>query len=129
MVPIKLSSVLSAISDDHALELLKLVATVGGSSEVLRSKMNITRKQYYSRLYKLTSCGVVKRTDNVYTLTMVGKALYDAQATIENALGSYWKIKAIDSIGIADGITVEEQNKLVETLLGNQEIKKVLIKQ
>jgi predicted transcriptional regulator len=129
MVPIKLSSVLNAISDDHALELLKLVATVGGSSEVLRSKMNITRKQYYSRLYKLTSCGAVKRTDNVYTLTMVGKALYDAQATIESALGSYWKIKAIDSIGIVDGITVEEQNKLVETLIGNQEIKKVLIKQ
>jgi hypothetical protein len=129
MVPIKLSSVLHAISDDHALELLRLVATIGGSSEVLRSKMSITRKQYYSRLYKLTNCGAVKRTDNVYTLTMVGKALYDAQATIESALGNYWKIKAVDSIEIVDDIPVEEQNKLIETLLGNQEIKKVLIKQ
>jgi predicted transcriptional regulator len=128
MVSVKLSNVLHAISDDHALELLKLVATIGGSSEVLRSKMSITRKQYYSRLYKLTHCGAVKRTDNVYTLTMLGKALYDAQAAIESALGNYWKIRAVDSIEIGDDIPMEEQNKLIETLLGNQEIKNILIK-
>jgi predicted transcriptional regulator len=129
MTPVKLSDVLDAISDDDALELLKLVAITGGSSsEVLRSRMTITRKQYYSRLFKLTRCGAVKKTDNVYSLTMLGKALYDAQAAIESALGNYWKIRAVDSIEVVDGIPVEEQNKLIETLLGNQEIKNVLIK-
>lgn len=129
MAPVKLSDVLDAISDDDALELLKLVAnTRGGSSEVLRSKMTITRKQYYSRLYKLTRCGAIKKTDNAYFLTTLGKALYDAQAAIESAIGNYWKIRAVDSIEIVDGIPVEEQNRLIETLLGDQEIKNVLIK-
>jgi len=129
MVSIKLSNVLRTISDDHALELLKLVANSGGSSEFLRSKMMITRKQYYSRLYKLTRCGAIKKTDNTYALTILGKALYDAQAAVESALGNYWKIKAVDSIQIVDGIPVDEQNKLIETLFGNQGIKNVLIKQ
>jgi predicted transcriptional regulator len=128
MAPVKLSDVLDAISDDDALELLKLVASTGGSSEILRSKMRITRKQYYSRLYKLTRCGAVKKTDNAYFLTTLGKALYDAQAAVESALGNYWKIRAVDSIEIVDGIPVEEQNRLIETLLGDQEIKNVLIK-
>jgi hypothetical protein len=128
MAPVKLSNVLGAISDDDTLELLKLVAITGGSSGVLRSKMRITRKQYYSRLYKLTRCGAVKKTDNAYFLTTLGKALYDAQAVIESALLNYWKIVALDSIEIADSIPVEEQNKLIETLLGDQEIKNVLIR-
>lgn len=129
MVSIKLSNVLRTISDDHALELLKLVANSGGSSEFLRSKMMISRKQYYSRLYKLTRCGAIKKTDNAYTLTMLGKALYDAQASIESALYNFWKMRAVDSIQIVDGIPVDEQNKLIETLFGNQGIKNVLIKQ
>lgn len=129
MAPIKLCDVLDAISDDDALELLKLVATAGGStSEVLRGKMKITRKQYYSRLYKLTKCGAIKKKDSAYFLTTLGKALYDAQAAIESALGNYWKIRAVDSIEVVDGIPVEEQNKLIETLLGDQEIKNVLIR-
>ena len=129
MTSVKLSDVLDAISDDDALELLKLVSNTGGSSEVLRSKMRITRKQYYSRLYKLTRCGAVQKRDGAYFLTTLGKVLYDAQATIESALGNYWKIKAVDSIEIVDGIPIEEQNKLIETLLGDQRIKNVLIKQ
>lgn len=129
MVSVKLCDVLDAISDDDALELLKLVATGGGStSEALRSKMTITRKQYYSRLYKLTRCGAVKKVDSGYFVTTLGKALYDAQASIESALGSYWKIRAVDSIEVVDGIPLEEQNRLIETLLGDQEIKNVLIK-
>jgi len=129
MASVKLCDVLYAISDNDALELLKHVATADGStSEVLRSKMKITRKQYYSRLYKLTKCGAIQKKDNAYFLTTLGKALYDAQAAIESALGNYWKIRAIDSIEIADSIPMEEQKRLIETLLGDQEIKNVLIK-
>jgi len=129
MVSVKLCDVLDAISDDDALELLKLVVAASGSaSEVLRSKMTITRKQYYSRLYKLTRCGAIKKIDNGYFVTTLGKALYDAQASIESALGNYWKVKAVDSIKVTEGIPVEEQNRLIETLLGDQQIKNILIK-
>ncbi|MEW6605726.1 MAG: hypothetical protein AB1351_13715 [Thermoproteota archaeon] len=128
MGPVKMSSILYAISDDASLELFKLVAQKGGTSQVLRSNMKITRKQYYSRLFKLVKCGLVKRKDNQYILTTLGRVMYDAQATIENAIGDYWKIKAVDSLGIVDSIPEEEKKKLIETLINNQEIKNILTK-
>jgi predicted transcriptional regulator len=128
MGPVKTSAVLDAIADDASLELFKLVALTNGSSEVLRSSMKITRKQYYTRLFKLVQCGLIKRKDNKYFLTALGKVMYDAQATIENALNNYWKIKAIDSFKVAEGIPLEEQKRLIDILIQNQEIKNILAK-
>jgi len=120
--------VLDAISDDASLELFRLVALTNGTSDVLRSNMKLTRKQYYSRLFKLVQCGLIKRNDNKYFLTALGRVMYDAQATIENALNNYWKIKAIDSLKVAEGIPLEEQKRLIETLIQDQEIKNILTK-
>lgn len=121
-----MSVVLDAISDDASLELFRLIALTNGTSDVLRSNMKITRKQYYSRLFKLVQCGLIKRKDNKYFLTTLGRVMYDAQITIENALNNYWKIKAVDSI--TEGIPAEEQKKLIETLIQDQGIKSILAK-
>ena len=124
----KVSAVLSAIADDASLELFKLIAGTSASSEVLRGKIMLTRKQYYSRLYRLTQSGLVKRRDNRYSLTALGKVLYDAQATLESALENYWKIKAIDSLGGSGEIPAEEHKKIVESLIQDKEIKGILVK-
>ena len=119
---------LSAIADDASLELFKLIAGTSASSEVLRGKIMLTRKQYYSRLYRLTQSGLVKRRDNRYSLTALGKVLYDAQATLESALENYWRIKAIDSLGGSGEIPAEEHKKIVESLIQDKEIKGILVK-
>ncbi|HJS82473.1 MAG TPA: hypothetical protein VJ742_06515 [Nitrososphaera sp.] len=128
MGPVKLSSILDAVSDDASIELFKLIALTNGTSDVIRSNMKITRKQYYSRLFKLVQCGLIKRKDNKYFLTTLGRVMYEAQATIENALKNYWKIKAIDSLTITDDIPAEEQKNLIEALIQDQEIKSILTK-
>ena len=106
----RISDVLDAVSHDASLELFKLIALTNGSSELLRSKMRITRKQYYSRLYRLVLCGLVKRKDDTYFLTALGRVLYEAQATIE----------------VADGIPKVEQKRVIETLIKDQQIKNIL---
>jgi hypothetical protein len=128
MDPIKISTVLEAISDDASLDLFKLIAITNGTSDVLRSNMNITRKQYYSRLFKLIHCGLIKRHDNRYCLTALGRVTYDAQTTIENALQHYWKIKAIDSFDGKGNLSLEEQRNLIETLIKDQGLKSILTK-
>jgi predicted transcriptional regulator len=128
MGAVKISMVIDAISDDASLELFKQVALTNGSSDVLRINLKITRKQYYSRLFKLLRCGLIKRKDNKYFLTNLGRVMYEAQETIENALKNYWKIKAVDSIEIAEGIPAEEQKKLIESLIQDQGIKSILSK-
>jgi hypothetical protein len=90
--------------------------------------MTLTRKQYYSRLYRLSRCGLIKRRDNNYFLTAFGKVLHDAQGTIENALSNYWRIKVVDTLDVADGVPAEEQKRLLETLIKDQEIKSILMK-
>ncbi len=129
MQSLKLAEVFSAVSDDSSLELFRIIAqSNGASSDVLRGKMTLTRKQYYSRLYRLSRCGLIKRRENSYFLTAFGKVLYDAQAMIENALKNFWRIKIADNLDAADGVPAEEQRKLLETLINDQEIKSILMK-
>jgi predicted transcriptional regulator len=124
----KVAEVLNAISDDSSLELFKLVALANCSSNELKSKTKLTRKQYYSRLYRLTRNGLIRKKDNMYTLTTFGRILYDAEVKVESALNDFWRIRAIDSLEVADGIPAEEQRRLIETLIKDREIQSILSK-
>ena len=51
--------VLTSISDKESLELFRFIATNNEDSEGLRTKTSLTRKQYYSRLSRMTKAGLV----------------------------------------------------------------------
>ena len=122
------ASVLRTIADEKSLELFTTVALERIDSRNLKSKIKLTRKQYYSRLSRMTRVGLVRRKNGKYTLTTFGKIVYESTVTIENALGNYWKLKAIDSLETSNEVPKEEQQKLIETLLDNQEIRGILVK-
>ena len=67
---------------------------------ILITKLKLTRKQYYSRISKLTNAGLVKRQKGRYLLSAFGKVIYRAhmnfEERIESALGIYWKLVALD---------------------------------
>jgi predicted transcriptional regulator len=121
-----LVSVLKAISDKESLDLLSLVASEGGTSVDLRGKINLTRKQYYSRLYRLSQSGIICRVGDRYSLTAFGRIVYNSKIIIDNAIENYWKIKAIDSLEVSHELPKNEQDKLVEMLIHDQEVKKLL---
>jgi predicted transcriptional regulator len=119
-------SVLASISDKQSLELFRYIAVTNGNSENLRTKINLTRKQYYSRLSRMTKAGIVKRKNGRHSLTAFGKVVYDAQTIIEKAVNSYWKLKAVDSLETSDDLPKEERLKLIDNLLDNKDIKEIL---
>ena len=123
------ASVLKSIADDKSLELFRTVALETIDSKNLKSRTRLTRKQYYSRLSRMTRTGLVRKKNGKYILTTFGKVVYEAQLTVENALNNYWKLKAIDSLETSNELPKEEQQKLIETLLDNQEIKEILVKE
>jgi len=43
---------------------------------------------------------LIKRKNGKHDVTAFGKVIYDTQVTIENAINNYWKLKAIDSLGM-----------------------------
>jgi hypothetical protein len=122
-------SILGAISDNRASNILKSIASADSNSDILITELKLTRKQYYSRMSGLIKAGLVKRQRGRYLLTAFGKVIYSAQmsleAKIESALNNYWKLKAIDSLEMPSR---EENDKVISMLIDNQEIKEILIK-
>lgn len=123
------ASVLRSIADDKSLELFRTVALETIDSKNLKIRTKLTRKQYYSRLSRMTRTGLVRKKNGKYILTTFGKIVYESQLTVENALNNYWKLKAIDSLETSNELPKEEQQKLIETLLDNQEIKEILVRE
>ena len=118
--------VLTAISDKESLELFRFIAINSEDSDSLRTKTNLTRKQYYSRLSRMTKVGLVKRKKGKHSLTAFGKVIYDAQTIIEKALNNYWRLKAIDSLEISNDLPEEERIKLIDSLIDNNHLKEIL---
>ena len=94
--------------------------------------MNLTTKQYYSRVSGLLNAGLIKRHKGKYLLTLLGKVVYDCQLTIGKALTYHWKLKAIESIEMSapvkSGLPEGELAQLVDTLIDNHQIKGILMK-
>ena len=122
------ATVLRTISDDKSMDLFKTIAVGSIDSENLKGKTKLTRKQYYSRLSRMTKAGLVRKKSGKYTLTAFGKVVYDSETTVDSALVNFWKLKAIDSLEMSNELPKEEQQKLIDTLLDNQELKGILVK-
>jgi predicted transcriptional regulator len=123
-----LAKVLKSISDDESLELFRSIALKDCDSNSLRNRTKMTRKQYYSRMSKLTKAGLIRRKDGKHTLTAFGKVIRDSHMTIENAINNYWKLKAIDSLEMSNDLPAEERKKLINNLIDNNGIREILAK-
>ena len=75
--------------------------------------------------------GLIRRLKGKYSLTLIGKIVYDAHLNIGRALSYYWKLKAIESIEMSSPGTrlpKEELTQLIDVLIDNHFIKDFLIK-
>jgi hypothetical protein len=122
--------VLGAISDDKSLLLFRAIASSDSevSSDTIITRLHITKKQYYSRIGKLTGSKLVNRTNCKYLPTSLGKIVYKTQTIIGKAVADYWKLKAVDGLenSHSDQMPKEEYDKVVDALIDNDMIKKGL---
>jgi len=125
-VMVSVSGILSAISNDKSLVLFSTIALASGDSSILISRLNLTRKQYYSRMSDLTNAGVIRRKNGKYFLTSLGKVVYEAQELIGKAVEFYSKLQAIDSIETPK-FPAAEVLTIIDSLIQNSKIKEILI--
>lgn len=122
------TSLLYAISDEITSNIFRNIVLAHSKGDILITRLNLTRKQFYSHLSLLTQAGLVKREKGKYLPTAFGKVIYNAMtdldAKVENALSNYWKLKAIDAIQM---LSREESNRLISTLIDDQEIRSILL--
>jgi hypothetical protein len=126
-----ISYLLKKISDDKTLTLFNSIAVSNGDRYIPLKEMNLTTKQYYSRIAGLTNAGLIKRHKGVFFLTLLGKVVYDVQMTVGKALTYYWKLKAMESVETSSNIEIpkEELTQLINALIDNHLIKDILIKE
>lgn len=120
------AQVFESLSDNVSLELFTTIAHESINSVLLRNKIKITRKQYYSRLSKMMKAGLIKRSSGKLVLTAFGKIVNEVQTTVLNASKNQWKLRAIDSIELSDELPKEERKKLLESLIDNRQIREIL---
>ena len=127
-----ITSILKKISDDKALILFNHIAVSDGDRYIPLREMDLTTKQYYSRISGLLDVGLIRRHKGKYSLTLLGKVVYDAQMTIGKTLAYYWKLKAIESVettaSVTTGLPEGEIVQLINALIDNHQIKDILLK-
>jgi hypothetical protein len=123
---ILVTDVLKTISNSVSLELFRTVALTKSDTDMLVSKIKLSRKQYYSRMSSLRNAGLIKRKKGKYILTAFGKIIYHDLVGMEDAVSNYWKFKVIDSLEMSKDLTAREHKKIIHSLIDNQEIKDIL---
>lgn len=126
-----ITSVLKAISDEKALLLFNNIVVSDNNNDKFISlkEINLSPKQYYSRLSGFLKAGLIKRHKGKYIPTLLGKVVYDSQILIEVALSHYWKLKVIEQIEMSDSnLPTEEVIRLINALIDNHRIKDVIMK-
>jgi hypothetical protein len=125
-----MADVIKTMSDEKSLLIFNTIYLAGGDeSETIRDGLKLTRKQYYSRISRLQKTGLVKRQKGRYFLTAFGKVIYDSQRLLGTAIKNYWKLRAIDSLWFDENeVPKEERKKIIDELIGNQQLKDILLK-
>ncbi|PWU81038.1 MAG: hypothetical protein DLM72_09045 [Candidatus Nitrosopolaris wilkensis] len=126
MASLSIADTLKAISDDKSLALFNTVALASEDSSILLSRLDLTCKQYYSRMADLINAGLVRRMKGKYFVTSFGKVVYKAQELFWMAVQYSSKLKAIDSVESPE-FPAAELNKTIDTLISNGEIKEILV--
>jgi predicted transcriptional regulator len=126
---LSVETVFSALSDNKSLSLFNIIAIMSShasdgqpTGEILISRMNLTRRQYYTRINQLRDAGLITRKSTKFVLTSLGSVVYETHKAIGVAIQNRWRLQAIDSLEnalITHGMPTEERHKLVNVLLGN----------
>jgi hypothetical protein len=126
-----ITSVLKMISDEKALALFEKIVVSDNNNDrfIPLKEINLTTKEYYSRLFGFLKAGLIKRHKGKYIPTLLGRVVYESQMVIEEALSNYWKLKVIDQIEMSNSdLPTEVVTRLINTLIDNHQIKDVLMK-
>jgi hypothetical protein len=121
------ANIFNSLSDEQSVMLFTTIATKSIGSVELRSKISLTRKQYYSKLSRMIRAGLIRRRKGKLVVTTFGKIVFNSQKVIEDANNCQWKLKVLDSIDVKE-ISQEECGKLLDDLVDNKHIKEILSK-
>ena len=120
------SDVWRCLADKKSLDILR---SIHESQPISIIDLNLSRKQYYSRLAKLSRCNLVYRSGGKYTVTSLGKIAYGVVQRIAALEKDYWKFVAIDALESVANIRIsnEERKKIICSIITDMQTRVILI--
>lgn len=122
-----ISDIFNVLSDENSLMLLNAIAS--GTPEELLSKTNIGKERYYCVISTLLGIGLVRKKEDCYYLTNIGKISYRAYLNLSSALDNQWKLKCIDILEENDIMPREELSRIINTIIKDHKMRETLIGQ
>jgi hypothetical protein len=120
------ANIFNSLSDEQSIMLFTTIATKSINGVELRSKVSLTRKQYYSKLSRMVRVGLIKRRSGKLVVTTLGKIVYELQKVVQDAYKNHWKLKVLDSIEMSEELPREERMKLMDNLIEDSRLKQIL---
>jgi hypothetical protein len=119
------SDVWRCLADNKSLDILR---SIHESQPISIIDLNLSRKQYYSKLAKLSRCNLVYRSGGKYIVTSLGKIAYGVVQRIAALEKDYWKFVAIDALeSFADlQISDEERKKIINIIVTDMQTREIL---
>ncbi len=113
------------LADNKSLDILR---SIHESQPISIIYLNLSRKQYYSRLAKLSRCNLVYRSGGKYTVTSLGKIAYGVVQRIAALEKDYWKFVAIDTLESVANIQIsdEERKKIICSIIKDMQTREIL---
>ena len=99
------------------------------TSDNIRDLLGLTRKQFYTTHSWLVKRGLIKRKDTELTLTSFGLLIYQALLKIAIAYRHSMELRAIDAVKSTAGIPHDELKNLIDKLILDAGMKKLVSKQ
>ncbi|MDW3631482.1 MAG: hypothetical protein QOK71_08595 [Nitrososphaeraceae archaeon] len=133
--------VLRVISDSNALALFEAIENNNNNNsnnkdsttKLLLTKTQLTRKQYYSSLSEFIKIGLIKRTNGIYSLTTIGKIIYDAKTQLDSCINDYWKFQIIDQLEKTsskdNSLPKEEFTSVINALVSDSKMRDIIMSQ
>jgi hypothetical protein len=130
--------VLRVMSDSNALALFEAIENNNNDSnnkdcttKLLLTKTQLTRKQYYSSLSEFIKIGLIKRTNGIYSLTTIGKIIYDAKTQLDSCINDYWKFQIIDQLektsSKENSLPKEEFTGVINALVSDSKMRDIIM--
>ena len=120
------SDVWRCLADNKSLDILR---SIHESQPISIIHLNLSRKQYYSRLAKLSRYNLVYRSGGKYTVTSLGKIAYGVVQRIAALEKDYWKFVAIDALESVANIQIsdEERKKIICSIIKDMQTREILL--
>jgi hypothetical protein len=125
-VTLSSQDIFSTLADSHSVNIFK--RAYSGLRATSKNHIdNLSKKQFYVRLKRLTDLGLIEKRDSFYRTTTFGSVVYNAHIkTMEDVIANYWSLKSIDVLRSRVDFPDKETESIVSELLNSANLKDVV---